>query len=136
MNWFPLHSKWKDQTLQLSAVTVQPTNIFLFILYALPLLYINKWHSTHASLAHWSDKNSICQAFFHKRNCAYLCHCNGFKSNCSPSCNIKDTNGIPCVIVMYKGSLTMQYTRFPRRLGLLDPYKALCSIIHQEPSTQ
>jgi len=85
------------------------------------------WQSTHASSAHWSDKNNTCQAFFHKKNCAYLCHCNGFESTCSPSCNIKDINGIPCILVIYRGSLTMQGTRFPRRLGLLDPCKALCS---------
>lgn len=30
-------------------------------------------------------------------------------------------------IVIYKGSLTMQDSRFPRKLGLLDPCKALCS---------
>jgi hypothetical protein len=83
--------------------------------------------STHASLVHWSDKNNTCQAFFHKKNCAYLCHCNGFESTCAPPCNIKDINGIPCILVIYKGSLTTQDTRFPRRLGLLDPCKALCS---------
>jgi len=91
------------------------------------MLYVGDYINISANLFHWSYRNNICQAFFHKKNCAYLCHCNGFKSTCSASCNIKNINGVPCIIVIYKGSLTKQDTSFPRRVRLIDPCKVPCS---------